>query len=134
MDYPLSLEQTTLVNWAQCVVPGGQHRGKTFEQVVECGAAARYRNRVCSSEWAKSLCAYVKALGDKCVRDDGYDIVRGRDLDDKHNKGKRVIYYNKQQDKPGHGDSEGGGELAKISSVGAKQMGMLKKRRLSFKP
>ena len=76
MDYPLSLEWSTLAKCGQCVVPAGQHRGKTFEHVVDCGASARYLNRVCSSQWARSLCAYVRA-----VNDDGCEIVRGRDLD-----------------------------------------------------
>ena len=112
--YPLSLDNTTFAKWSQYIVPDGAHKGKTFEQVVACGAGAAYRNRKCSSVWARSLCAYVVAVDHNDLAGAASLLSGwGKDKDDK--KGK-LHDKNKQ-------DEDSDGEWLEVGQEGQEDKG-----------
>jgi hypothetical protein len=100
MDYPQSLQETNLTDWSRTVVPDGAHKGKTFKQVIDAGAGSRYRNRKCGSDWAKSLCGYVKVLDE----DKGKDVTGENHKDEDRGKidqqvhGKALDHQAKQKE------------------------------------
>ena len=103
MSFPLSLAETSLADWSQIIVPDGKHKGKTFQQVVDCGSASWYRCRQCSSLslWGQSLKEYVNAVESK-DKDRDADMSKDKDCGADGNKFKNKNKW--QQDDEDEGE------------------------------